>query len=551
MFSAFSVNSQCYDTDRNCYYWSRAGYCRSYQYQGYMLAKCKRSCNQCKSAPRVGSIVVKAQDCKDMNVYCSAWAKRGECSRNPRYMLPNCKKSCGKCKVDGKYSSWLAYSACSKSCGGGVKIRKRLCNNPRPANGGRHCSGPSSQSMACNIHKCPVDGKFGPWQAFSGCSSYCGGGFKFRKRLCNNPKPANGGKQCSGPSSESVACNTHKCPVDGKFGPWLSYSGCSKSCGGGFKVRKRLCDKPIPANGGKPCSGPFSQSVACNTQRCPVTVVRPAVTSINDMYCGLRPADRSEPAVFRVAGGTDAEKGEWPWLVGIFRKFKLFPDCGGSLINEQWVLTAAHCFRKPYPKQRSFGRLRKSSELVVRLNEHDLRAKDDGKEIETDVEKFILHPGFNTQGDNDIALLKLARPVKYNTTSAIRSICLPTPNIETVPDEVCHVAGWGIIPDKSRQALILQKAKLKILPKSKCKSYDGMNITSNMFCAGSVHERLSTQDVCKGDSGGPFACVHDNSKFELTGIVSWGPQPCGQEGEHGFFAKVNNYIDWIKNTVQS
>ena len=92
------------------------------------------------------------------------------------------------------------------------------------------------------------------------------------------------------------------------------------------------------------------------------------------------------------------------------------------------------------------------------LSEGDHFSISTGTEIVKDAEKLILHPDFNPKHDNDIALLKLAKPVKYNTTSAIRSICLPTPNVATVPGEVCHVAGWGVIPKKLRQALVLQEA---------------------------------------------------------------------------------------------
>ena len=59
--------------------------------------------------------------------------------------------------VDGGYGDWSQYRACSVSCGGGLKTRSRLCDNPEPAFGGKDCSqlGPETESSRCNTHECP------------------------------------------------------------------------------------------------------------------------------------------------------------------------------------------------------------------------------------------------------------------------------------------------------------------------------------------------------------------------------------------------------------
>nr|XP_058953113.1 coadhesin-like [Pocillopora verrucosa] len=176
----------------------------------------------------------------------------------------------GVCAVDGNWSPWSSFGMCSKTCGGGLKHRTRLCNSPPPSNGGKSCQGPSRETVDCNTHPCSVDGNWSPWSVFGRCSKTCGGGLKYRTRSCDSPPPSNRGKNCPGPSREAMDCNTHACPVDGKWSHWSSFGGCTATCGGGFRYRRRKCDHPAPANGGKKCPGASFQSIGCNVQACPV-----------------------------------------------------------------------------------------------------------------------------------------------------------------------------------------------------------------------------------------------------------------------------------------
>ncbi|XP_078346319.1 LOW QUALITY PROTEIN: SCO-spondin-like [Oculina patagonica] len=181
-----------------------------------------------------------------------------------------------KCPVNGGYSDWGSYDKCSKTCGGGVQTRMRTCTNPPPANGGEDCSvlGPDTSTRECNIQECPVNGGYSDWGSYGECSKSCGGGVQTRKRICTNPPPANGGEDCNGlgPDTSTRKCNTQACPVDGGYSDWGSYSKCSKSCGGGLKTRRRTCTNPQPAHGGKDCSGlgPDISTTECNIQECPV-----------------------------------------------------------------------------------------------------------------------------------------------------------------------------------------------------------------------------------------------------------------------------------------
>lgn len=163
------------------------------------------------------------------------------------------------CPVDGNYSNWSSFGSCSKSCGVGEKSRTRKCDNPVPVGEGRNCShiGPPIDIQPCNTQPCPRSGGYTPWSDFSPCTASCGGGTHFRRRNCTNPPPAAGGRDCVllGPPEETNLCNTHSCPVDGGYGEWSQFSQCSRTCGGGDKKRSRSCNSPAPEHGGRNCSG--------------------------------------------------------------------------------------------------------------------------------------------------------------------------------------------------------------------------------------------------------------------------------------------------------
>ncbi|KAL9963174.1 hypothetical protein ACROYT_G032349 [Oculina patagonica] len=180
-----------------------------------------------------------------------------------------------KCPVHGGYSQWSSWSQCSQSCGGGMQHRNRSCTNPPPANGGRDCSrlGRATELRKCNTFGCPVDGLYSQWGRWSACSKSCDGGIKYRYRSCTNPPPVNGGRDCwrLGPPGDSHSCNRHKCLVHGGYSQWSSWSQCSRSCDGGTQTRTRSCTNPPPAYGGKDCTRleGAKESRECNSFGCP------------------------------------------------------------------------------------------------------------------------------------------------------------------------------------------------------------------------------------------------------------------------------------------
>ncbi|XP_031431207.1 LOW QUALITY PROTEIN: hemicentin-1 [Clupea harengus] len=194
------------------------------------------------------------------------------------------------CPVEGKWSSWVSWGACSVSCGGGTRQRTRLCASPAPLHGGRQCEGNDIHIDFCNSEPCPVHGNWGPWGGWGSCSRSCNGGQMRRHRSCDNPQPANGGRTCAGSDAQTQRCSTASCPVDGNWGPWQAWGECSASCGGGERTRTRHCNNPSSSNKGRPCPGDSTQLSRCNAQACPGGPQRARgsiIGNINDVEFGV------------------------------------------------------------------------------------------------------------------------------------------------------------------------------------------------------------------------------------------------------------------------
>ncbi|KAM8931068.1 hemicentin-1 [Pelodytes ibericus] len=115
-----------------------------------------------------------------------------------------------------------------------------------------------------------VPGGFSEWLPWQACSVSCGQGVQRRMRLCNNPVPANGGLYCQGMETETRRCQHKPCPVDGNWSDWSAWEDCSKTCGNGKKTRLRVCNNPPAREGGKSCEGNAVDIANCNVKPCPV-----------------------------------------------------------------------------------------------------------------------------------------------------------------------------------------------------------------------------------------------------------------------------------------
>ncbi|XP_026178915.1 hemicentin-1 [Mastacembelus armatus] len=175
------------------------------------------------------------------------------------------------CPVDGNWSEWSLWEECSRTCGQGNRTRIRTCSKPQAQHGGRQCEGKSVEVIICSVRPCPVAGNWGSWLPWSPCSETCGKGMQSRIRLCNNPPPAFHGPQCGGTDTQTQVCKDRPCPVDGKWSSWVTWGSCSVSCGGGTRQRTRLCGSPAPQHGGRQCEGNDVHIDFCNSEPCPIS----------------------------------------------------------------------------------------------------------------------------------------------------------------------------------------------------------------------------------------------------------------------------------------
>ncbi|XP_031545604.2 transmembrane protease serine 11G-like [Vicugna pacos] len=240
--------------------------------------------------------------------------------------------------------------------------------------------------------------------------------------------------------------------------------------------------------------------------------------------CGL---GREFPSMERIANGNVAKRADWPWQASLQVDGVHF--CGASLISEEWLLTAAHCFdiyKNPKLWMASFGTTL-SPPLMRR-----------------EVQSIIIHENYAAhKHDDDIAVVKLSIPVTFSDD--VHRVCLPDATFEALPGSKVFVTGWGALKANGPFPNTLREAEVEIISNDVCNriSVYGGAVSSGMICAGFLRGKL---DACEGDSGGPLVIANDRNIWYLIGIVSWG-MDCGKENKPGVYTKVTRYRDWIKS----
>uniref|UniRef100_G1Q790 pancreatic elastase II n=1 Tax=Myotis lucifugus TaxID=59463 RepID=G1Q790_MYOLU len=242
------------------------------------------------------------------------------------------------------------------------------------------------------------------------------------------------------------------------------------------------------------------------------------------------------PHLPRVVGGEDVRPNSWPWQVSLQFSYngQWRHTCGGTLVAQNWVLTAAHCISS-------------SRTYRVVVGRHSLSVDERGS-LAVKVSKIVVHKDWNSSQlskGNDIAMLKLASPVPLS--DKIQLGCLP-PAGKILPNNyTCYVTGWGrlqITAPTPQGPGKWTEGELLVVDYATCSRSDwwGSSVKTNMICAGGDGIISS----CNGDSGGPLNCQKADGQWEVHGVVSFGSSlGCNYYHKPSVFTRVSNYIDWI------
>ena len=256
----------------------------------------------------------------------------------------------------------------------------------------------------------------------------------------------------------------------------------------------------------------------------------------------------------RIIGGGVVVPNSWPWIVGISSWSQnaidsgFYPgNCSGTIINDRWILTAAHCCEAGVEFRIYFGD-----------HQRDVQGETNGTEYEMIIyNDYVIHPSrdentCSTRKDDcnnefcnfDVCLLLTPKSIGIGSKPGVASACLPTQ--APVPNNECWVAGWGQTEDgvASKE---LKSVGVTVLSDKDCVKHhacDDFQLNDDDLCAGDLD---GGRDACKGDSGGPLVC-HNDGLLTLTGIVSRGIG-CAQAGYPGIYGNVFEYTDWIQKVM--
>ncbi|XP_075976014.1 trypsin, alkaline A-like [Anticarsia gemmatalis] len=232
----------------------------------------------------------------------------------------------------------------------------------------------------------------------------------------------------------------------------------------------------------------------------------------------------------RIIGGSVTTINNYPSIVPLLfasNWVNFIQDCGGSILNQRSILTAAHCFHDA-----------KNNPARWRIRAGSSNAHSGGSVH--NVNQIIIHPSYNRPTiDNDIAILRLASNLVMSNT--VRAASIAGANYNLADNQVVWAAGWGMTEfgGPSEQ---LRHVQVWTVNQAVCRQrYGASAITDNMLCSGWLD--VGGRDQCQGDSGGPL--YHNGI---VVGVCSWG-RGCAQAFFPGVNARVSRFTSWIQSNA--
>ena len=250
------------------------------------------------------------------------------------------------------------------------------------------------------------------------------------------------------------------------------------------------------------------------------------------------PVDGVDGMRLEIVGGDDTDVANVPWQIALLSAG--YPVCGGSIIDDDWILTAQHCVSGASP-----------SSLAVVAGVTRLSEVDDGQVRR--VAEIVGYPGYTgspSRGGRDVALLRLESALDLSTPAA-RAIGLVTDaharGGATDPGVSSVVSGWGSLASGGRYPDVLQSVAVPIVSSADASQAYGRSMLDDQLVAGLLG--VGGKDACQGDSGGPLAVPDpDGAGMLLAGVVSWG-RGCASARYPGVYARVSYFAEWIERTA--
>ncbi|XP_045618724.1 coagulation factor X isoform X1 [Procambarus clarkii] len=476
--------------------------------------------------------------------------RRGiRCFCDPGYFLNPDRQTCSdldECRFNnGGCSDLCSNTLGSFTCScaqGNLQPDQRTCfdggNTCAINNGG--CSEiclESEEGVRCLCHPGSTVGRDGQCLQLDLCLNNNGG----CEETCSSTQQ---GAVCSCGPGKTLATDGRSCKVLDKCS--LNNGGCQQICdntpgafhckcvGGFLLLDDGRCQAIIQTTPRTTTSTTTTSTTTSTTTTSTTTTTTKPSTGGEEPRptrgCGIN----TKKSLFnRIVGGKPADPKDWPWMAALLKSSTNTQYCGGTLVTDRHILTAAHCL-KPFT----------AKDIRVRLGEYTFDQTVTSDAIDFGVTEFRMHERYDSKTqENDIALVKLDKPATFSET--IWPVCLPPPQT-SYQGRDGYVTGWGTIYYGGPVSPTLQEVVVPIWSKQDCSSAYPSKILPGMMCAGS---KTGGMDSCQGDSGGPFQVQDFRSRrWYVAGVVSWGER-CALPEKPGVYTEVALFVDWIKSNA--